>query len=185
MARRRRSFMGLETVPGLSGITDSFKGSVKGTDVVIGVAAFLGVHYLVKWGLNKLTLGGTKIPDLVIRFTPLVTAAVVAVAMPFAGKKLLKLNPAKVSGLVVGAIGAGVAVVALQEAKAAFPVLADYNDLRLSGMILNDPALQGLLLEDARTAQPYGDFDAAPNYTQTNFAALAAAGGDEESDFDY
>lgn len=175
--RRRHSFYGLETVPGLSGLASSFKQSVKGMDVLWGVAAFFGVHFAVKYTLNKLTTSGTAIPDFVIRFSPLVTALIASLALGLGGKKVLKLNPAKIGGLTIGAIGAGVAVVALQEAKTAFPMLADYHDLQLSGMILNDPALSGLLLRDANTAMPYGD---APGYTRTDFAALAAAGADED-----
>lgn len=178
---RHRSFRGLETIPGLSGIAGSLKGSVKSTDVLIGVAAFLGVHFGVKYALNKLAEKQIKVPDLVIRFTPLVTAFAAALALPMIGKKVLKLNPAKVSGLVVGAIGSGVALVAMQEAKTMFPALADYNDLQLSGLILRDPALSGLLLDDPAM----NEYDGAPDYTRTDFAALAAAGDNEDSEFDY
>lgn len=181
MARRRRSFRGLEVIPGLSGITDSLKGSVRSTDVLIGVGAFLGIHFGVKFILNKMAEKQIKVPDLVIRFTPLVTAFAAALALPMVGKKVLKLNPAKVSGIVVGAIGSGVALVAMQEAKTMFPALADYNDLQLSGLILRDPAMAGLLLDDPAM----NGYAGAPEYTRTDFAALAAAGGDDDSDFDY
>lgn len=183
--RRRHRFMGLETVPGLSGLTDSIKGSVKGMDVLLGVGVFLGAHFAVKWALNKAVEKQIKIPDVVLRFSPIISGLLAGVALPIIGKKALKLNPAKVNGLVVGALGSGVAIVAVQEAKSAFPMLADYSDLRLSGMILNDPALAGLLLRDSNTAVPYGDFAGAPGYVQTDFAALAAAGADEESEYDF
>lgn len=178
MARRRRSYRGLEVVPGLSGIASSLKGSVRGMDVLWGIGVFLAAHFGVKYAMNKWLVG--KVPDIAMRFTPVISGAIAAVALGYAGKRFFKLSPPKVSGLTAGALAAGVAIVAMQEAKAAFPQLADFADLRLSGMILEDPTLRGMLLTDAATAIPYGE-----SYIQTDFAALAAAGDGEDEDGGY
>jgi hypothetical protein len=179
MARHRR-YHGLDIVPGLSGIADGFKGSVKGMDVLYGVLTALAVHFGVKWSISKLAASGTAIPDFVVRFSPLISGALAGVLVGFAGPKFLKMQKSKAGGIAVGALLTGGAIVALQELKVQFPLLADYSDVRLAGIILEDPALKGILLEDSAARPALGE-----RYVQTNFADLAAAGSDEAEELSY
>jgi hypothetical protein len=180
MARHRR-YHGLDIVPGLSGITSGFKGSVRGTDVLYGVAAALATHFGVKWAMAKLAASGTTMPDFVVRFSPVISGLLVGVLVGVAGPKI-KIVREHGKGIVLGALVTGGAIVALQELKTQFPVLADLSDVRLAGIILEDPALQGLLMSD-RGAMPA--LQGAPGYVQTNFADLAAAGSDEQEELSY
>lgn len=181
MARHRR-YHGLDIVPGLSGITSGFKGSVRGMDVFYGVLAALATHFGVKWTIAKLASSGTTMPDFVVRFSPLISGLLAGVIVGFAGPKLKIVSREHVKGVALGALMTGAAVVALQELKTQFPLLADLSDVRLAGIILEDPALQGLLMSDRNTVPQLG---AAPGYVQTNFADLAAAGSDEAEELSY
>lgn len=179
MARHRR-YHGLDVIPGLSGIGSAFKGSVRGKDVLYGIVGFLAVHFGVKYAISKLAASGTSIPDFVVRFSPLISGALTGIVFGLAGPKLLKMGKPMVNGVALGALVTGGAVVALQELKVQFPLLADLSDVRLAGIILEDPALRGILVDDPAQNRLSG-----ANYTQTNFADLAAAGSDEAEELSY
>lgn len=180
MARHRR-FHGLDVVPGLSGLGTAFKGSVKGMDVFYGVLAAIAVHFGVKWSIAKLTASGTQVPDFVVRFSPVISGLLAGVVVGVAGPRVLKLQKPAVNGIALGAAVTGLGIVALQELKVQFPVLADLSDVRLAGIILEDPALRGILIDDSGARPALGGV----NYQQTNFADLAAAGSEEAEDNGY
>ena len=139
--------MSTVTIPGLAGLKDAagvFKKQVKGTDVLVGaVVGLAGVVVLKK---AKEMIGADKVPSFVERFSPALAGVRAGAGLYFAQK-----NKARASGHAVGAVAAGLAAQAAVELKARFPqYFADVVDLRLSGIIINDPVarMNGLVIDD-------------------------------------
>lgn len=155
MARRRRSYRGLgDTVAlQLSGFVDDLKGNVKGVDALVGAAIGVAGIGAFNWAKNQTWFpAGLRTNATFIRFTPAIVGVLAGAGAYFADKKLLKM-PSKAAGHAVGAVGAGLAFQALQEAKTKWPAyFSDIVDLRLAGMIVNDSyrrrGLQGMLVND-------------------------------------
>lgn len=168
--RRHRRMHGIEVIPGLGDMMSVFKAPVRGTDVLIGALASLAGIWGVKKILNMPMFVG-KVPAGLLNFVPAISGAVAGTAAYMLLKRTKMAH--KAAGIAVGAVGAGVAINAMNFLKVKFPELADLVDLRLSGIILNDPAVQamrgynGLLMDDS------GRLGA------TDFAALGAVGGAE------
>lgn len=149
-------FADIVQLPGLDGIADTIglKSSVRGKDVVVGALLSLAGIFGTKWLINR--FAADKIPAMVMRFHPALAGLVTGLVIP----KLVKGPAAK--GYALGAVAGGLAINAIQELKMKFPMLADVVDLRLAGMIVEDPALNGYGLtvdEPARQLQALGSLD--------------------------
>jgi len=140
---RRRHYSDIVALP-LSGALDTLKGSAKGTDILVGAAAGIAGFGALNWLKNQSWFPmSLRTNAQFVRFTPLAAGTLAAVAIYFADKKVLKM-PGRAAGHAVGAFAAGLAVQALQEAKTQWPVyFSDIVDLRLAGLIVNDPMRRG------------------------------------------
>ena len=137
---------GIVAIPGLAGIGDTFKKSVKGTDVLVGAVVGLGGIVALKYVKGFI---GSKvaIPAIVERVSPALAGGLAGLVLYYAQKKK---NPGRATGHAVGAVAAGVAMNVATELKAQFPqYFADVVDLQLHGLIVNDPArLNGMIVTD-------------------------------------
>lgn len=143
-------------LPGLDGIADTIglKSSVRGKDVVVGALLSLAGIFGTKYLINR--FAADKIPLTVMRFHPAIAGLITGLAVG----KFMKGASAK--GYALGAVAGGLAINAIQELKMKFPELADVVDLRLAGLIVEDPALQGYGLqvdEPTRQLQGLGSLD--------------------------
>lgn len=170
--------MSTMTIPGLSGVTDTFKKSVKGTDVLVGAVVGLGGIFVMKKAKEFI---GTKvaIPAFVERISPALSGAVAGLILYYANKKVFK-NPARGTGHAVGAVAAGIAMNVATELKAQFPTyFADVVDLQLSGLIVSDPiarrSMGGFLVDDRAPA--LGGYADDPG--MAGLAALSMSTDDE------
>lgn len=171
-----RKFHALDIVPSLSGITDSvtkpFKTPVKGVDVAVGAGAAMAGIWATKTIINKYLVG--KIPASVQNYVPAIAGVLTGAALYMAQKK-----SSRAAGHAVGAISTGVAINAWNLLKTQFPSLADIVDLRLAGVILNDPGVAAAL---APSRQMHGlIMDDRGHLAGTDFAALAAVGEVDDS----
>lgn len=161
--RYRRRYGALEVIPGLGGVMSTLKSHVKGTDVVVGGLAALAGIWGVKKVMNTYLVG--KVPEIVLRVTPALSGVLAGTALYYLQKKG---NRARGMGHAIGAVSAGIAINAMNELKVQFPELADVVDLRLSGLILNDPQLRGIIVNEPGHA--------LGAYGETDFNALAMVG---------
>jgi len=170
LARSRRRRFG--------GASDGFLDlPVKAVDVGIGAVLAIGALAALKWLLARPALA-PKVPPLILRFQPAIAGAAAAAALYLTqrGSKARQRG----TGHAIGAATAAVAFTLLSEAKAQWPAFfADIVDLRLAGVIVNDPAvrrmlpqMQGLIVDEpslpeaARREAPadmfYSDLGADP-----------------------
>lgn len=179
MARRRRRSRGLRdyvTIPGLGVLNKS----VNTTDVLIGgLFGFAGTLLLKGLG-NKLLAG--KVPDVVLKGSPLVGGAITGAASYFA----LKRNRPKANAYLFGSLAAGAFVQLWDLAKTSFPEgLGDVVSLKFNryGVLVDDPMKRtygqmGVLVDD-----PMKQFySGAPSYgsqSDSNLAELAAMSADD------
>lgn len=176
--RHRRHYRGVDIIPGLGNVATMItKSSVRGLDVMVGaVGSLLGIAAL-KWLLARPAVAG-KVPALVLRFQPALAGFLAAFGLYYAQRKK---NRHRAIGHAVGAATAGVAFNILNEAKAMYPAyFADIVDLRLAGVIINDPAVRAMLpqMSGVIVDEPDRAYAGAPD-----FAAIAAAGEPEEDAF--
>ena len=109
-------------------------------------ADYLDDMLLIMLKKAKEMIGADKVPSFVERFSPALAGVLAGAGLYFAQK-----NKARASGHAVGAVAAGLAAQAAVELKARFPqYFADVVDLRLSGIIINDPVarMNGLVIDD-------------------------------------
>ncbi len=132
-------------LPGMS----ILRGSVQGTDVVVGAAVGLGASAALKYAMNTyLASFMGSLPLFVVRFMPTLTG-VASGALLYAAQK--KSNSARAKAHFVGAVAAGVSVNVWQELSARFPGLQDYVSVRMGGygQLVNDPRYAGVLVDDS------------------------------------
>lgn len=127
MARRRRRshrrFGAMVQIPGLGTLNKS----VNTTDVLIGAALGLGGTLALKGLGNKLLAG--KVPDFILKGSPLVGGVITGGAAYFLGAKK---NKAKANAHLFGALIAGASVQAWDVLKTSFPEgLGDVVSLKL------------------------------------------------------
>lgn len=111
----------------------------------IGGAAFgtVGIG-VVKYALNKITVGGvplaSKIPASVARFTPMIASVLAA----FASYAVLsKTNKKFANSAAVGSLSAGVVFTVSDLLRASFPAMSDLVTYRLPGMGYVVPSADG------------------------------------------
>ena len=166
MARRRRSYRGLVSLPSLGNATAILKYDVKAQDMMVGAGAALVGSGALKWAANKFLVkadGTSYLPAFVHRFWPLVSGIATGAALYYAQKDR---QPSRARAHLVGAVTAGAVLSAWDALKAAKPEF--FNDLvalRLpyNGLIVNDPnrALSDANLS-ALAAVSMGDDASAP-----------------------
>jgi hypothetical protein len=124
---------------------NSFKGSVDAKDVVVGAAVGLAGSAGIRYALNQYGLM-SRVPTFAVRFLPSLTGIVAGAALFVAQK-----GSARAKAHLVGSVTAGIAVNLWQEIQSQFPALQDYVSLNMpmSGMLINDPRLQGMLVDDS------------------------------------
>lgn len=139
----------------LNGFMSDLKSSVKGTDAIIGAVAALGGIAALNYVKSKFS---AKVPFLAnptfARFSPLVAGAAAGFGGMMLSKKVLK-KPQHANGVLVGAIAAGIFLQGLNELKVRYPAyFADVVDLRLAGLIVDDPYRggMGMLVDDRQPA---------------------------------
>lgn len=183
--RRRKGFGDIVALP-LGNLVSDIRGSVKGEDVLVGAAAAIGGFAALNW-VKKQTWGAFLATNVTLqRFFPLLAGVGAGVGLYFADKKLLKMG-SRAAGHAAGAIGAGLAIQALQEAKAMWPAyFADIVDLRLAGMIINDPyrrqMLNGMIINDPAPASFSGLGGYADNPQLADLAALSMGILEDDAD---
>jgi uncharacterized protein (DUF3820 family) len=187
MARRRRHYGDIVALSGIKDSVRAFKGSVKGTDAVIGGVVALGGIAALNWLKNWKKADGTAmIPFLstnatVMSYMPALAGVVGGVGGAFAAKKLKKGHMA--NGILVGSVGAGVAMQLLNILKVKYPAyFADIVDLRLAGLLVNDPmprgGYAGFLVDDP--APRFAAYADAPNSNLGELAALSMEVDDDD-----
>lgn len=191
MAKRkhRRHYRGLgDTVAlQLGGLVDDLKGSVKGTDALIGAVIGVGGVGAFNWMSNQTWFPASlKTNATFMRFKPAIVGILAGTAAYFADKKLLKM-PQHAAGHAVGAVGAGLAMQLVQEAKMQWPAyFSDIVDLRLAGLIVNDASyrrqLNGMIVSDPAPRHGFAGY--ADNPSLAGLANLAMIADDRDPDLE-
>jgi hypothetical protein len=137
---------------------DVFKKPVKGPDVLVGGAAMLLGLYVINWSKSR---WASLFPPALLPFAPAIAGLLGGGIMYMVDKKMID-KPESAGGHALGALSAGLAVTALNFLKGRYPVyFADVVDLRLAGLIVNDPQtrrMNGLIVNDPqRRLSGYAD----------------------------
>lgn len=162
MARHKRRYAGLVSVPFFNGISDVLGRSVKFQDALIGSLIGVGATALGKYAYNKAVVASAVAAQTPAGATSGLTdiltngyvkAAVPAISGALAGAGVYYAmgKSSKAVGYAAGSVAAGVAVSAFDMLKSNVDGLADLVALPYNGLLVRDQ-YNGLLVRDPAPA---------------------------------
>lgn len=169
--RRRRSFRGITTIPGLSGF-DILNKDVSGMDVIVGAAAGVIGSALVKGLLKQVS---PDVAEKAGKFMPAATGIAVGAIAYYAQKK-----SKQGLGHAIGAAGVGIAMTAkafAADALSGVPML-DFNEVTQ----VNLGRYGGLLVNDTTGMQGYGGLLVSDTTDNKGMNDLAQVSMGDDSD---